>query len=157
MKNESFRLRPACPDDARIVQTLLQELASLEHSLEYVKVTTEQWKTLLAREDVLVLLAERAEGVAGYVSVVRRPHLWSGQDVLALDDLYVRADARGQGAGELLMKGIAAVAEREGLTITWGVRLDNEAAQRFYRRMGARLTTKVLASWEVSEYSPMLR
>ncbi|MEU6135095.1 GNAT family N-acetyltransferase [Nocardioides sp. NPDC047086] len=99
----------------------------------------------LERPDIIVLLAEIGREPLGYVSAVRRLHLWSGSDIIALDDLYVRASQRGAGGGRLLM---TALAERAGgLTITWGVQPDNDAAIRFYRRLGATVRAKVVCAW----------
>lgn len=45
------------------------------------------------------------------------------------------------------MTAIARFAADEGLAVSWGVRLDNFAAQRFYERLGARLHTHMTAHW----------
>jgi ribosomal protein S18 acetylase RimI-like enzyme len=85
---------------------------------------------------------------AGYVSAVRRLHLWLGRDILSLDDLFVRDGYRDAGVGRLLMTELAALAAAERLAIRWEMREDNHAAQRFYRRLGATLRTKVMAFWQ---------
>jgi ribosomal protein S18 acetylase RimI-like enzyme len=82
----------------------------------------------------------------GYVSAVRRLHLWSGQDVIALGDLYVRPEARNLGVGKILMSELARRFQNRH-TIAWGMQPDNHAAMRFYERLGANLYPKVLASW----------
>lgn len=79
---------------------------------------------MLARPDVVVLLTERDGEPAGYVSAVRRLHLWLGRGILGLDDLFVREGYRGAGVGHLLMTELAAL--------------------RFYRRLGAELRTTVV-------------
>jgi ribosomal protein S18 acetylase RimI-like enzyme len=101
---------------------------------------------MLGRTDVTVLLAELDQRPVGYVSAVRRLHLWSGQDVIALDDLYVRAEARNLGVGKILMSELAKRFQNR-LTIAWGMQPDNHGAMRFYERLGATLYPKVLASW----------
>ena len=40
--------------------------------------------------------------------------------------------------------------------ITWGVRADNDGGHRFYRRLGARLRTKVVAAWAPEDYRAYL-
>jgi GNAT superfamily N-acetyltransferase len=148
-----IQVRRANPDDAATVLTMLQELADHQDELEYVTVTVEHWRQLLARPDIIVLLAERDGRALGYVSVLRRVHLWSGADLLDLDDLYVRAEARNGGIGELLMLQVAKLAAPDGLTIRWGVA---PAAQRFYQRLGATLRTKTVASWIPDAYAQRL-
>jgi GNAT superfamily N-acetyltransferase len=55
----------------------------------------------------------------GYVSALRRHHLWTGDDVLALYGLYVREQFRDAGAGRALMLELARYAFPQQLTITW--------------------------------------
>ena len=140
-------VRTATPDDAELVRTLVGEIAAHQNQAADVTVTVARWRELLGRPDVTVLLAERDHEPAGYVSAVRRLHLWSGKDVIALDDLYVRAAHRGLGIGRTLMTELARRAEAERLTITWGVQPGNTDAQRFYERLGATLRPKIIAAW----------
>lgn len=138
-------VRAATPDDAQDVSTLVLEMAAHQDQAEAVAVDAARWRELLARPDVTVLLAEVDHRPVGYVSAARRLHLWSGRDVLALDDLYVRPGHRDRGCGLLLMHELSRCAG--GLTITWGVQPDNHAAIRFYRRLGATTYDKVLCAW----------
>jgi ribosomal protein S18 acetylase RimI-like enzyme len=147
-------VRRATPTDAGSVMEMVGEIAAHEEQSEHVTVTSERWAEVLARLDVIVLLATRDGRHLGYVSAIRRLHLWSDRDVIALDDLYVREEARNAGVGRALMAALAAgYAAPEGLTITWGVEPDNLAAQRFYRRLGATLRDKVVARWEPTRYA----
>lgn len=140
--------------DAQTIMEMVREIASHEGQLQHLSVTTERWAQMLARPDVVVLIASRDGAPVGYVSSVRRIHLWSEKDILALDDLYVREAARDAGVGRRLMAALAAgYAAPDQLTITWGVEPDNEAAQRFYRRLGATLRDKVVAGWSPTAYA----
>lgn len=146
-------IRRAGPQDAATVMAMVREIADHEGQLQHVKVTTERWAQVLARPDVVVLVARRDGVAVGYVSAIRRIHLWSEQDVLALDDLYVREQARDGGVGRRLMLALAdGYASPDQLTITWGLEPDNHAAARFYRRLGATLRDKVLAGWSPAAY-----
>lgn len=149
----STHIRAAVPADADTVHCLVGEIAAHQNQSEHVTTTASQWREILARDDVTVLLAERDQEAVGYVSAVRRLHLWSGQDVIALDDLYVRPDSRDLGIGRALMIELARTTTPEQLTITWGVQPDNEAAQRFYQRLGATLHQKVVAAWPPARQS----
>jgi ribosomal protein S18 acetylase RimI-like enzyme len=140
-------VRRAGPDDAGAVLTMVREIAAHEGDVTDVVSDLDTWTAMLARPDVVVLLAVRDGRPVGYVSAVRRLHLWLGTDILVLDDLYVREDSRDAGVGRLLMARLAVVAEPEQLLIRWEMREDNVAAQRFYRRLGASLRTKVIAYW----------
>ncbi|WP_309134665.1 GNAT family N-acetyltransferase [Cellulomonas sp.] len=145
-------VRRATPADARTVHTLVLEIAAHEGDSTHVAVTPEVWARLLGRDDVLVTLAEADGQVLGYASAVRRLHLWSGGDVLAVDDVYVRPGARDQGVGRRLLVATARVADVAGLTVVWGVEPGNHGAQRFYRRLGATLRDKVVAAWTPTAY-----
>ncbi|WP_406075250.1 GNAT family N-acetyltransferase [Micromonospora sp. NBC_01638] len=154
--NDTIHIRRAGPDDAPLVDTLVREMAAHEGDSAHVTVAAEGWRELLGRADVMVLLAERAGESLGYVSAQRRLHLWSGGDIFALDDLYVRAEGRDGGVGHRLMTALARYAAADRLTIRWEVKPDNEAAQRFYRRLGATLFTKVIAGWRPESYLPLV-
>lgn len=142
-----LRVRKAHPADADLVLQMVGEIAAHQDQAEHVTITAPRWRELLARPDVTVLIAEHGEAAVGYVSAVRRLHLWSGGDVLGLDDLYVREAARDLGVGKALMDELSRLAAPEKLTITWGVQPDNEGAIRFYDRLGATLRNKVVAAW----------
>ncbi|MGK5114975.1 MULTISPECIES: N-acetyltransferase family protein [unclassified Geodermatophilus] len=146
-------VRRASPADAGDVAAMVGEIAAHEDQTAHVHVDVEQWRTLLARPEVTVLLAERGRAPVGYVSAVRQLHLWSGGDVLALDDLYVRPGHRDAGVGRALMAALAAVAAPEQMLIRWGMEVENVDAQRFYRRLGATLRHKVTAAWTPAAYA----
>jgi ribosomal protein S18 acetylase RimI-like enzyme len=141
-------VRRAGPDDAQTVLAMVREIAAHEGDVSDVASDLDTWTAMLARPDVVVLLAERDGVPAGYVSAVRRLHLWLGRDILVLDDVFVRDGYRDAGVGRLLMTEMAALAAPERLLLRWEMREDNVAAQRFYRRLGATLRTKVIAFWQ---------
>ncbi|MFC7496362.1 MULTISPECIES: GNAT family N-acetyltransferase [unclassified Nocardioides] len=119
MTGPDITIRGAAPADAETVLMLVGEIAAHQHQSDHVTAQAADWHSALARSEVTVLLAEEDSHPVGYVSAVRRPHLWSGHDAIALDDLYVRASHRDRGVGRQLMDALAHRAE--GLTITWGL------------------------------------
>jgi ribosomal protein S18 acetylase RimI-like enzyme len=145
-------VRRAGPDDAAVVLGLLREFAAEQGD----PLTSDEagWARMLARPEVVVLLAERDGEPVGYVSAVRRLHLWSAEDILALDDLFVRQGFRDAGVGRLLMTELARLAAPERLLIRWEVAEDNLRAQQFYERLGARLRAKVIAAWSPESSAP---
>ena len=152
----SDTIRRATPDDAETIRTLVVELADHQDQGKYVLSTPDKWRDMLGRDEVIVFLAERDGVPAGYVSALRRLHLWTGTDVIALDDLYVREQFRDGGLGQQLMVELARHAEPEQLTINWGLREDNVHAYRFYKRIGASLHSKTVASWNHAAYSELI-
>src|SRR5690606_25674848 len=112
--------------------------------IDAVASTAADWRRMLVRDDVVVLLACKGGEAIGYASTTRSLNLWLAADIVALDDLWVRPAHRNSGAGAMLMHAVADVAD--GSTVAWGARLDNIAAHRFYERLGAQLSTKVVAT-----------
>jgi ribosomal protein S18 acetylase RimI-like enzyme len=149
-------LRRATRTDAAVVHRLVLEIAAHEGDLAHVHVTPEGWAGLLERDDVVVVLAERDGEALGYASAVRRLHLWTGGDLLAVDDVYVRPGERSAGLGRRLLTEMARVAAPESLTVTWGVEPDNVRAQKFYAGLGATLRDKVVAGWAPDVYRRLL-
>ena len=149
-------IRRAGPADAADVATMVAEIAAHEDQSAHLHADGDRWRTLLARPEVIVLLAERDGRPVGYVSALRQLHLWTGGDVLNLDDLYVRPGCRDGGVGRRLMAALAGLAARDQLLIRWGMEVDNLDAQRFYRRLGATLRPKVLAAWSPAAYAELV-
>lgn len=149
-------VRRADVHDAVTVHTMLVELAEHENTASAVHSTVADWRRMLANPTVVVLVAFAGAEPVGYVSGVRTLNLWVGGDSFTLDDLYVRAGARDHGVGGRLMAALAAHVADDQLLITWGVREDNDAGHRFYRRLGASLRTKVVAAWRPADYTQYL-
>jgi ribosomal protein S18 acetylase RimI-like enzyme len=141
-------IRRATADDAPTVHALMRELGAYQGQEAEVTVSVDRLKELLTRPGVGYLIAERDGTAIGYVSWVERVSLWTGQDYLALDDLYVCSGARDAGVGGQLMRAISDVAE--GRVIRWEVAEANVAAQRFYERIGATVYSKKICRWQVT-------
>lgn len=148
-------IRRAGPQDGDIVLAMMREIAA-EEGVGDVDVTADRWRELLGRHDVVVFVAERAGRAVGYVSAVVQLHLWLGREIVALDDLYVRPCHRDVGIGRRLITAMAGYAAPEDRLVRWGMECDNVDAQRFYRRMGARLRSKTIAAWPPEAYRPHL-
>jgi ribosomal protein S18 acetylase RimI-like enzyme len=143
---DAVRIAVADPTAAGAVCAMVRELAAHEGSIDSVTSDEQRWREMLTDANVTVLIASMHGEPIGFVSAVRRLHLWSGREIVALDDLYVRAGARDRGVGEALMR---ALADRSGeQLIRWEVEETNLAGQRFYVRLGAKLRRKVIAWWD---------
>jgi len=142
-------IRPAIPADATTLRALMRELATYQGQASDVAVSADRLKDLLtSRREIGYLIAERADKAIGYVSWIERVSLWSGQDYVALDDLYVSMSERSTGVGAQLMHALADASS--GRTIRWEVAEANQAAQRFYQRLGASIFTKKICRWQRS-------
>lgn len=84
------------------------------------------------------LVAEAGDRVAGYALLVP---FWSngvGGEVCEVDELYVRAERRGEGLGSALFQEIDAGRFGAFAGIALGVSPDNARARRLYDRLGFR-------------------
>ncbi|PZF99379.1 GNAT family N-acetyltransferase [Nonomuraea aridisoli] len=139
-------IRRATPADAATVHDLICGLAKHQDQSWAITVTVAGLQQMLARPEITYLIAERDGQAVGYVSWLERLSFWSGENYLHLDDLYVSGAERGHGVGEQLMRAAAEAAG--GKVIRWEVAETNEAAQRFYTRIGATLISKKIGRWQ---------
>lgn len=94
-----------------------------------------------------VLVAEVGRRVVGYASFVAGYNTDVAARELWMLDLYVVTAWRSRGVGRRLVTAVAREAVRRGLTsLEWGVRGTNLRAQRFYRRLGARIGNARIAA-----------
>jgi GNAT superfamily N-acetyltransferase len=133
----SVHVRSARPGDAALIASLIGELAEYERLAHEAKATPDDIEAALFCDQ------PRAVGLA----------LWFynfstfvGRHGLYLEDLFVRPDARGRGAGLALLKALAArcVAENLG-RMEWSVLDWNEPAIRFYDALGS----KSMDDWRI--------
>ena len=99
--------------------------------------------TQLAKDDILLLVAEDADGVAGYLFAAMEPRSYN--DLLdaytKLHDILVAERARRRGIGEALLKEMFARAAAKGAPrVVLLTASQNEAAQRLFKRCGFRTT-----------------
>ena len=146
-------IKRATAEDAGLVLQLITELA--EHHGQADAVRTDE-ETLLAAASgdsprFGVLLAEVDGETAGFLSYTICYSIWLGDSFMQIDDVFVRDAFRGNGLGESLMSTSYELAEELGLPrIKWEVQPDNDAAIRFYERLGARGYDKRLFAWSVA-------
>lgn len=135
--------RLAGPADVPVVAPMLA--AMQEHYREEVRSPAEiearltRWLVADGRMGRLVICVDQdqALGFATYSVLVPGPDL---RTAMLVKDLFVLPAARGRGAGQALMRHLAAICLAEGIaridltTESW-----NEGAVRFYRRIGGDL------------------
>lgn len=146
----TFSLRPATPDDASILHTLILELADYEKMLDEARQGSdpEALRRHLqadARPRVEALIAELEDGEpAGFALFYHHYSTFHTNWGVYLEDLYVRPELRGRGIGLALMRRVAALAvERGSVRMEWQVLDWNEPAITFYEALGA----TAMADW----------
>lgn len=132
---EPAAIRRACPPDAAAVAQLLRDFnTEFETSVPDAATLTRRWETLLARDDVVVLLADDD---AGFAFLALRPTPYWDGPLAQLEELYVAPERRGQGIGGELLTGALAECRRRGAQeMLINVDEIDHGARRFYERHG---------------------
>lgn len=142
----SATIRPVRLDDVPAVVAMVHELAEFERAPESCHLTDEQLRaTLFAdRPAVFGHVAVDAEDAPyGFALWFVNFSTWEGTHGIHLEDLYVRPQARGTGAGGALLATLAQICVARGyLRLEW-VMLDWNPAAEFYAAIGA----KVVEDW----------
>lgn len=133
-------IRPAGFDDVDRIYELIIELATYERSADKVESTA---------EDLLAALCAPEPKLFGHVAVVDGEIVgfalwfinystWSGKHGIYLEDLYVRPEMRGRGAGKALLATLASICVQRGYRrLEWWVLDWNAPAIGFYESLGA--------------------
>ncbi len=139
--------RPAEANDVPVILALIRALAEYEREPDAVVATEED----LLRDGFgkgppafHVLLATWNGEPIGFAFYFFTYSTWLGRRCLYLEDLFVRPDHRGKGAGLALMEALAREAvEKDCKRFVWQVLDWNEPAIGFYEKLGA----KVVREW----------
>jgi len=133
-------IRRAAIDDVDDLVELIHDLADYERSPASVEIDRDLLASALFGESPAVFahVAEDQGRIVGMAIWFLNFSTWTGHHGIYLEDLYVRAEARGLGIGRALLAALATVAHRSDYTrIDWSVLDWNEPALRFYRSLGA--------------------
>ncbi|MGW0290945.1 N-acetyltransferase family protein [Streptomyces tuirus] len=147
-------IRPATVNDIPEIRSMIRELASYERAEEQARATEEQLREALFGEPpaAFALIAEDdgTGEVMGYALWFPRFSTWTGTRGMHLEDLYVRAHARGAGYGKALLAALAATCRRNGYDrFEWWVLSWNTPAIDFYTSLGV----EFLEEWKVCRLS----
>lgn len=151
MGTDIVTIRPAAPADAAVLAAMIRELAEHEGSTDEAKFSVEQVERALDGNPprLRALLAEDSARAAGFVTYTIDFAIWTGGDVIRVDDLFVSDRARGRGTGRRLMAAIAELAIADGMTARWEIEPKNLRAQQFYRGLGVAIRDKIVARWSL--------
>ncbi|GAB2567519.1 GNAT family N-acetyltransferase [Microlunatus antarcticus] len=138
-------VRPGRESHVAAVVEMVRELAAYERAADQVHLTAEQLHRAVftgAAPDgspaAYLLVAEVDGEAVGFALWFLSFSTWEGVHGIYLEDLYVKADRRGTGAGRALLTELARIARDRGYArVEWAVLNWNEPAIGFYRRIGA--------------------
>ena len=140
-------IRKATEKDMPYVLELIQELATFEKEPDAVVVTVADLIRDGFSEHPLFhcYVSEKENTIIGMALFYYRYSTWKGKTI-HLEDLIVKADQRGTGAGFALYKEIIKQGKKDKVRrIEWNVLDWNTPAIDFYEKSGA----KVLDDWRV--------
>ncbi|MCS3747023.1 GNAT superfamily N-acetyltransferase [Xanthomonas arboricola] len=135
------QIRPATPDDVPLLHELITALAVYEREPDAVKATPGDLHASLfgERATAHALICEQDGQALGFAVYFFNYSTWLGRNGLYLEDLFVRPEARGKGAGLMLLRYLARLAVRRGCgRFEWSVLDWNQPAIDFYQAVGAR-------------------
>jgi GNAT superfamily N-acetyltransferase len=136
----AYSIRPARPDDAELLVSLVRELAVYEKLEQYARATPDDFRRYLfgPRPAAEAVVAEAGNEPAGFALWYHTFSTFRGCPGIYLEDIFVRPAYRGRGIGKALLATVAAEAVELGQTkLEWSVLNWNEPAMGFYRSLGA--------------------
>jgi len=137
---DTVEIRPARSADVPLILAFIRELAEYERLAHTVVATEDSLRQSLfgPKSAAEVLLAEIDGEPAGFALFFANYSTFTGRAGIYLEDLYVRPQARGRGAGKALLVHLARLAVERGCArMEWSVLDWNEPAVQFYKRIGA--------------------
>jgi GNAT superfamily N-acetyltransferase len=133
-------IRPAIPADAPLIFALIGELAAYEKLSHEVKASQAGIAAILfgAAPRAFCDIAELDGEAVGFALWFYNVSTFEGRHGIWLEDLFVRPQARGRGAGLALLRRLARRCRDEDLArLEWAVLDWNELAINFYDALGA--------------------
>lgn len=144
-------IRQAVEADIPELMEMILALAEHHDEADSVKNTPERLRQNLFSDhpDFAVHVVEAPESsefrLNGFSLWFPAYSTWEGARLIHMEDLYVRPESRGTGAGKALLRNLARIAVAEGYQrIEWMVAKTNESGVRFYLAQGAR----AMSEWE---------
>jgi GNAT superfamily N-acetyltransferase len=137
-----FTIRPGTRRDAPTIVALIRGLAEYERLAHEVQVTAARVRRdgFGRRPYFETLICRRGRTPIGFALYFFTYSTFLASPTLYLEDLFVRPDERGRGAGRALLGALARIAVRRGCgRMEWAVLDWNTPAIGFYERLGAQL------------------
>jgi ribosomal protein S18 acetylase RimI-like enzyme len=137
--DSEITVRPASADDAKVIRSLVIELAVAMDELDKVSSSIKDFRDALSGTDPAIhgLLVEQDGKPVGMAIFYLTFSTWRGSRGVYLQDIYLHPNVRGTGAGkQLLAKVVAWAIDRDADHLRLSVDSDNTNAQLFYESIG---------------------
>ena len=136
----TFQIEKAAAGNVSQIIRLIREFAEYEKLLDFCEVTEERLSAALFGEtkvaEAIIVFQENLP--VGYAIFYPNFASFRGQRGIYLEDIYIKQEFRGRGAGEMILKHIAKIGKERGFErIDFQVLEWNTPAVGFYERLGA--------------------
>jgi phosphinothricin acetyltransferase len=134
-------LRPARPADVPGILAIYNEIIVSSTAVYALEPTTlaerQAWFDAKQAQGMPLLVAEDAQGVAGFSTLGDFRGYWPGYRYSVEHGVHVRRDARGRGLGTALVEALVPLARAmDKHVMIGGIDADNEASLRMHEKMG---------------------
>lgn len=148
-------IRKAVSKDAKALFGLIKELAKYEGQQQYLKTDLERIIDLgfsnVQPSKFEAIVAENKGTLIGYVTYTWNYSIWNGSTYMAIDDVFVCKQFRGNSVGQKLMQYAKDICTSNNIElIKWEVESNNEKAIRFYKKLGAEVHNKSMVKWHIT-------
>ncbi len=139
-ENKKITIRSACKTDVPLILSFIKELAAYEKMASDVVADVDTLeKSLFGNIPYTeVIIADLNDEPVGFALYFHNFSTFLGKRGLYLEDLFVRASARGHGIGKALLQELATIAyKRDCARMEWWVLNWNKPAIDFYQSLDA--------------------
>ena len=140
---ERLSIRPGTARDVPVILELIRGLADYERLTRECRPSAANIRRhgFGARRYFETLICRRGGRPVGFALYFFTYSTFLTRPTLYLEDLFVKPEERGRGAGRALLEALAAISVRKGCgRMEWAVLDWNAPAIGFYKRLGARLS-----------------
>lgn len=134
----SMAIRPVTLDDKDGWFRLWQGYLDFYETDLDPKISQATWRRLLDENEPIygLVAVDAAERAIGLVNYVLHANTWTEKPVCYLEDLFVDASARGQGAGRALIGAVVDLAKtRDWHRVYWQTKAGNATARALYDKI----------------------
>lgn len=143
MSASPIRIRPALPEDRADFLEMWRDFVALapdepgDHAMGETN-----WARIADAANPLqcIIAVDGTGGAVGFTLFLTFPFTWSRGDACYLEDIFVRAEARGKGAAQAMIGHLRQFGLAAGwFKIFWMTQPDNVTAQRVYDKVAKRM------------------
>ena len=141
----TLNIRPATHADSALIYQFIRDLAEYEKLLHEVRATEQDMADILFGPSPRAFcdIAELDGEPVGFALWFYSVSTFEGRHGIYLEDLFVKPEVRGAGAGKALLRRLAQRCHEEGLSrLEWAVLDWNAPSIAFYDSLGATAKTE---------------